>query len=416
MKRRIFSFMMVTVMCFSLLQLTIFAAESTISLNKTTYAGGEKIVIEVSGITQEMVDAQAFVAIYEAGAPHDAWGEWFYTELGDSQGELMAPLENGSYEMRLYDKDHDYTAASLVMKVDFQVGDVTVANPGKIALDKTAYLANELITVQVSEITAKMEADEAFIAIYKKDAKHNEWGEYDYVKEGSSTLTLKAPNLNGNFEIRLYTENHFYSDATFVMSVPFTLSGAVVPSSSSWASTEIEAAEALGLIPESLKTADLTRPITREEFAELAVKLYEKSTGTEATPSSPNPFTDTKNPEILKALAVGITSGTSATTFSPLSLITREQCATMLFRDIKAIYPEGDYSIAGIPDFPDQKDISAYAVEATKYMAKLEIIKGDSKGNFIPKAITPAQIAAGYGMATREAAILMTVRTYNKIN
>jgi hypothetical protein len=48
-------------------------------------------------------------------------------------------------------------------------------------------------------------------------------------------------------------------------------------------------------------------------------------------------------------------------------------------------------------------------------MSKLDIIKGDINGNFMPKAMTSAQTAAGFGMATREAAILMSVRTYGKL-
>jgi len=159
---------------------------------------------------------------------------------------------------------------------------------------------------------------------------------------------------------------------------------------------------------------DLTKPITREEFCELAVLLYEKCTDTIVT-ATDNPFTDTTNPQILKAYKLGITTGTSPTTFSPKVLINREQCATMLFRVIKAINPDGDYSIDGVKDFPDQKYISSWAVEATKYMAKIGIITGNKAGEFMPKATTTAQEAAGYGMATREQAIAMSVRTYEKI-
>ncbi len=65
----------------------------------------------------------------------------------------------------------------------------------------------------------------------------------------------------------------------------------------------------------------MTKPITREEFCELAVLLYEKVTETAAAPVSPNPFTDTTNSQILKAYALGITTGTSTTTFSPNTLI-----------------------------------------------------------------------------------------------
>ena len=183
---------------------------------------------------------------------------------------------------------------------------------------------------------------------------------------------------------------------------------------SNWAKPELQRAYDLGLIPDILKGADMTKPINREEFAELVVLLYEKATGKKAQPASPNPFTDTSNPQILKAYNLGITTGTTKTTFSPKVLINREQCATMLFRTIKAINPQGDYSIEGVKDFPDQKFISSWAVEATKYMNKVGIITGDAKGNFMPKATTSAQEAAGYGMATREQAIVMSLRTYDK--
>lgn len=186
-------------------------------------------------------------------------------------------------------------------------------------------------------------------------------------------------------------------------------------SSSSWATPELEKAADAGLIPAILKGADMTKPINREEFAELSVLLYEKVTGKAAEPASPNPFVDTSNPQILKAYQLKITTGTSATTFKPKMLINREQCAAMLFRAIKAINPNGDYSVKGVKDFPDQKDISGWALESAKYMSKISIVKGDSKGNFMPKAITDRQQAEGYGMATREAAVLMAVRSYEKL-
>ncbi len=191
-------------------------------------------------------------------------------------------------------------------------------------------------------------------------------------------------------------------------------SGSFYAAASEWAKPELQNADDLGLIPDILRGADMTKPITREEFCELAVLLYEKTAGITATAVSPNPFTDTTNAQILKAYNLGITTGTSATTFSPKVLINREQCAAMLYRAIKVISPNGDYSITGVKDFPDQKNISSWAVEATKYMFKAGIITGDAKGNFMPKATTSAQVAAGYGMATREQAIALTVRTYEE--
>ncbi len=182
--------------------------------------------------------------------------------------------------------------------------------------------------------------------------------------------------------------------------------------SSSWATTELKEAQNDGLIPDILQGKDLTKPVTREEFCELAVLLYGEVSGQTAVPVSPNPFSDTTNPQILKAAQLGITTGVSATLFKPDDLITREQCAAMLFRAIRKIAPNGNYSVASAKPFSDQKHISGYAVEAAKYMALHEIIKGDAAGNFMPKATTTDQIARGYGQATREAAIIMSKRTY----
>ncbi len=243
---------------------------------------------------------------------------------------------------------------------------------------------------------------------------------FNPIDEGSLTSVDIKSHLY-SYQLRVYYDYYegwpdvqpIYSPVSNTVTIG---SGSFYSDASTWAEPELIKANDLGLIPEILKGSDMTKPITREEFCELAVVLYEKVTNTTATPSSPNPFSDTTNSQILKAYALGITTGTSSTTFSPKTLINREQCAAMLFRAIKAIAPSADYSVTGIKDFPDQSTISAYAVDATKYMSKLGIIKGDAAGNFMPKATTTAQTAAGYGMATREAAILMTVRTYENMN
>ncbi|MGE5614977.1 MAG: S-layer homology domain-containing protein [Bacillota bacterium] len=239
------------------------------------------------------------------------------------------------------------------------------------------------------------------------------------IKDGvyKAPLFQAAPQADENTHLRLraFYSYHSHLGAELFRSDYSNIIEFGAPAwgkASSWAAPELKKAVEYGLIPDILKGADMTKPITREEFCELALLLYEKTTGKTSAPASPNPFTDTKNPQILKAFALGITKGTSATTFSPGNTITRQECATMLYRTIRLINPGADYSISGVPDFPDQKDIASWAVEGTKYMSKLGIIKGDARGYFMPRATTTAQQAAGYGTATREAAVLMSVRTY----
>ena len=184
---------------------------------------------------------------------------------------------------------------------------------------------------------------------------------------------------------------------------------------SQWATGELKKADEYGLIPDILKGADLTKKITREEFAEVALLMYQKASGiTDTTPYAPNPFTDTNNPRILKAFKLGIVKGYSDTEFAPKQLINREQVAAMLARAVKLIAPDADYSTAGAPVFSDQKDISGWALDDCLYMSKIGIIKG-ADGKFMPRAISDAQKAIGYANTSREQALAMSVRTVEQL-
>jgi hypothetical protein len=72
--------------------------------------------------------------------------------------------------------------------------------------------------------------------------------------------------------------------------------------------------------------------ITREEFAEVAVKLYELYTGKKAEPAPSSTFTDTTNSEILKAYQLGIVSGIGNNIFAPKATSTREQAVIVAVR------------------------------------------------------------------------------------
>ena len=181
---------------------------------------------------------------------------------------------------------------------------------------------------------------------------------------------------------------------------------------SAWAEQEIASAEEYALIPLSIRGEDMTKSITREEFAELSICLYETTTGILASAVSPNPFTDTVNPEVLKAKQLGITEGTSSTTFSPKEPVNREQVAAMLGRAVELIAPDADFSTDGAPVFSDHNQISSWALEHVLFMSKIGVIKG-ADGKFMPRAVTDAQKRSGYGNTTREQAIAMSVRIYD---
>ncbi|MEI7884904.1 MAG: S-layer homology domain-containing protein [Clostridia bacterium] len=173
----------------------------------------------------------------------------------------------------------------------------------------------------------------------------------------------------------------------------------VVDKPSAWAVAEINNAINYGLTtPKVLK--NYQGNITREEFAEIAVRLYEKLTASTAQPIQTNPFKDTSNVEVLKAYNLGIITGISTTEFAPNSPATREQICSMLLRTIKKARTSFVVDISGVKVFADSKSISPYALEAVKQMNKLEIVKGSGE-NILPK-----------NFASREQVILMIVRVY----
>lgn len=172
---------------------------------------------------------------------------------------------------------------------------------------------------------------------------------------------------------------------------------------SSWAVAELDKAVGYGFITDKIKDK-MSAPITREEFAEIAVRLYEKYSGLEAQCADANTFTDTKNPEILKAFKLKIVNGTDMNKglFSPNQLTNREQVATMVYRAVKAMKPDAGFSTDAAPEFSDEKQISSWAVESVRFMNSNGFIKG-SGGRFDPK-----------GDCTREMAVIIVKRVYEK--
>ena len=180
-----------------------------------------------------------------------------------------------------------------------------------------------------------------------------------------------------------------------------------------WAVPELEKAQNLGLIPDSLDGKDFAQPINRAEFAAVSVKLYENLSGKTAAVPAQNPFTDTSDPDVLKAYNVGLTAGTSATTFEPNELLSREQAATMLTRVYKAATLSG-WTLGTDPSYPirytkpsafaDDRGISEWAKDSVYFMASKDVITGTGDNNFSPSLDAP-----------REQAIIIAVRVVDKL-
>ncbi len=177
---------------------------------------------------------------------------------------------------------------------------------------------------------------------------------------------------------------------------------------SDWARRELARAELFGLIPECLDGTDMTKNITRAEFAAVCVKIYEDLAETTVFSANENPFSDTTDEEVLKAYNIGVVNGINESTFEPNAFLTREQAATMLARVFKKKKFDGwtlendaqfQLNYVAEADFSDSALISEWARDSVFFMAEKRIINGMDDGTFSPQETT-----------TREQILLIAAR------
>lgn len=205
--------------------------------------------------------------------------------------------------------------------------------------------------------------------------------------------------INGQ-AANIYMENNKLTiDKTYEVKKPTKM----WTKASDWAIKELEDALNNALIPNSLNNKNYTQNITRAEFAAVAVKMYEQLTLKAAVSADSNPFSDTNDSEILKAFALGITNGTSATTFEPNSLITRQEMATMMVRALEKADVSTSVNLNTVKKFADHAKIESWALNGVYFMSNAGIIKG--KGNNTFDVL---------GNATREEALAISIRSVNK--
>ena len=137
------------------------------------------------------------------------------------------------------------------------------------------------------------------------------------------------------------------------------------------------------------KTATTFAPYDSCTRAQVMAFLY-KAMGSPSV-SGANPFTDVKESDyfyapVLWAVSQGITSGTSATTFSPYSTCTRAQVMAFLYK------AKGSPAVSGSNPFTDVKE-GDYFYNAVQWAVANGITSGTSATTFAPyKTCTRAQV------------------------
>ena len=224
----------------------------------------------------------------------------------------------------------------------------------------------------------------ARVAAYGAGANGHAWTEA-YVADRWIIMDTTGDNPDAS------TYGVFF-DVSASVYYPFIREGAHFSSMSDWAIEGVQQAYAKGFIIPLMADMNYhyTNEIKRQEFCRMAVKWVEYATGKDidtilserGLTRDPNAFTDTSDPDILAAFALGITSGTGNNRFAPYGLITREAAAGM----IKNVCAALGRDVSGSPKagFSDAADISVYTVDGVNYCVANGIMSG-SDNKFSPR-------------------------------
>lgn len=133
---------------------------------------------------------------------------------------------------------------------------------------------------------------------------------------------------------------------------------------SEWASEEVTAALANGLVPGGL-TRNYEQGITRTEAINLLVRVYEKAKQEKIKPVDSQMIKDTKNEAVLKAASVGIVPLASGQTveFRPDDPVSRQEMAVFMLRTAQLVKPKENFNTKAKAVFADAKEIQSWAKE-----------------------------------------------------
>jgi|GEM_PF-2104226 len=142
--------------------------------------------------------------------------------------------------------------------------------------------------------------------------------------------------------------------------------------------------------------------VTRGQFVTFLYRV-----AGQPTVSGSHGFLDVANGQffttpVLWASSIGVTTGTSSTSFSPYANITREQLITMLHRYVGDIGLNNSAPANALDRFPDRRRVSSFAINAMRWGASNGII--GTGGSLNPQ-----------GNATRAETVAMLHRAVNTI-
>lgn len=204
---------------------TVGQASGGLSLPRTVYQAGEKIVVSFS--TAAKLDKKAWVGMIPSDIPHGSEARNDQHDLayhyldGQQTGsfEFVAPSKSGSYDFRLNDSDNN---GNELDSISFTVVDSSAS----LSLDKPVYAPGERMWVTFK--TSVAFASKAWVGIIPSNVPHgreevNDDHDISYVYvdgETEGVREMEAPTVPGTYDVRF---NDTDDNGKEIASVTFTV-------------------------------------------------------------------------------------------------------------------------------------------------------------------------------------------------
>ncbi len=166
---------------------------------------------------------------------------------------------------------------------------------------------------------------------------------------------------------------------------------------SEWAMPIVTSANQAGLLTDATKV-NFGREITRAEFCEMAMKLYDKLSGSSSAGSNNMPFSDcgncssTQQIAIARAYSLGIVNGVGSGKFAPETAIQRQYICVLFLRLLQLAQPNLDVAGDAL-SFADKNQINSDSSSAVSFMYKYGIVNGTGNERFTPTGGTSVEAA-----------------------
>lgn len=219
-----------------------------------------------------------------------------------------------------------------------------------------------------------------------------------YIDNKGKVIQLSTGKYDLTTGMVTFTTKHFIKYAVAYVEKTFS-----DIASYQWAKKEIEVLASKGVISGTSETTySPSTAITRADFMVLLIKALDLSTDVDSN------FADVSSTAyyanaVGTAKELGITSGIGDNRFDPKACITRQDMMTLIYR---AMIAAKKSMTAGTSDdldkFADKEKIQAYAIQSVETLVKNGIVAGDGT------IINPL------GNATRAETAVMIYNSYNK--